>query len=142
LNLVFADNGPVPALSFTDATCEEILTAVAESTSNEICFVFRDYGVLETETEQAKMMPGATIPSYIPYLGPPIDTEPRSTPVNPAAQQGGGGIAPGSQSLPAPSDAQRLMQPGFQRRGPSSKPPQSSWQTTRSWLRNHWLWPF
>ena len=144
LNLVFAANGPVPALSFTDATCEEILTAVAESTRNEICFIFRDYGVLETETEQAKMMPGATIPSYIPYLGPPIETEPRPTPGGPAAQQRGGGIAPGGQLLPAPmGDAQRLMQGGTQRRGLSSKkPPQNSWQTTRSWLRNHWLWPF
>jgi len=142
LNLVFAANRAVPALSFTDATCEEILTAVAESTRNEICFVFRDYGVLVTETEQAKIMPGATIPSYIPYLGPPIDTEPRPTPGGPAAQQGGGGIAPGSQSLPGPSDAQRLMQGRFQRRGPSSDPPQNSWQTTRSWLRNHYLWPF
>jgi len=143
LNLVFAVNPPVAALSFTEATCEEILTAVAESMRNEICFVFRDYGVLVTETEQAKMMPGATIPSYIPYLGPPIDAEPRPTPGGPGAQQRGGGIAPGSQSLPAPmGDVQRLARGGLQRRGPSSMPPQNSWQTTRSWLRNHYLWPF
>ena len=143
LNLVFAVNPPVAALSFTEATCEEILTAVAESMRNEICFVFRDYGVLVTETEQAKMMPGATIPSYIPYLGPPVDAEPRPAPGGPAAQQRGGGIAPGSQSLPTPmGDVQRLARGGLQRRGPSSMPPQNSWQTTRSWLRNHWLWPF
>jgi len=76
LNLVFAINPSVNALSFTDATCEEIMTAVAESMRNEICFVFRDYGVLVTETEQAKLIPGATIPSYIPYLGPPVETPP------------------------------------------------------------------
>jgi hypothetical protein len=53
------------------------MTAVAESTGNFICFVFRNYGILVAETEQAKMIPGATIPPYIPYQGPPpVESEP------------------------------------------------------------------
>jgi type II secretory pathway pseudopilin PulG len=59
---------------------------------------------------------------------------------------GPGGVigAPGL-GLPFPplSDAQRLAQGGFQRRGggPAMLPP-SRWRTVRNWLRNHWLWPF
>ncbi len=66
----------MPAMSFSDVTCEELMTAVAESTGNKICFVFRDYGILVAETEQAKMIPGATIPPYIPYHGPSVESEP------------------------------------------------------------------
>ena len=73
-------------------------------------------------------------------------------PVTQAAAPGGpplpgpGGVigAPGLR-LPFPplSDAQRLAQGGFQRRGggPAMLPP-SRWRIVRNWLRNHWLWPF
>ena len=87
ISFVFAATPFLDTFSFNDATCEEVMTAFSEAKQNEICFVFRDYGVLVTGTEQAMMIPGATIPSYIPYLGPPTETQPGSAPDIPAKKQ-------------------------------------------------------
>lgn len=72
LNIVFGGSEhSLRGFSLVDATIEEAMTALAEATGNELCFVFRDYGVLVTPTERAHEMPGPVIPSYIPYYGPP-----------------------------------------------------------------------
>jgi len=71
---------------------------------------------------------------------------PRAAPPEGFPLPGSEGVigAPGPR-LPFPplSDAQRLAQGGFQRRGGGpAMPPPSRWRIVRNWLRNHWLWPF
>jgi len=69
LNFVYAVSVQCHALSFTEATCADILRAVTESLNNQVCFVFRDYGVLVTTPDDAATIPGATIPGDVPYRG-------------------------------------------------------------------------
>jgi len=75
INFVIAADFPLKGFNFTDAPPLQIMNALAEMTGNEACFVFRDYGVLVTTTETAKNIPGATVPEYIPYTGPPLSSE-------------------------------------------------------------------
>ena len=56
-------------VSITEAPLADALAALAEMAGGEFCFVFRDYGLLVAGTERATTIPGATIPSYVPFYG-------------------------------------------------------------------------
>ncbi|HPO15639.1 MAG TPA: hypothetical protein PLI09_19510 [Candidatus Hydrogenedentes bacterium] len=75
VKFVLATDAPVQGFNFTDAPPIEIMNVLSEMTGNKICFVFRDYGVLVTETKTAKNIPGAIIPDYVPYTGPALNPE-------------------------------------------------------------------
>jgi hypothetical protein len=60
-------------INVTGVTLADGLTAIAELTGGEVCFVVRDYGVLAVPTESARLTPGPALPPYIPYLGPPME---------------------------------------------------------------------
>jgi hypothetical protein len=72
-----------PNLDLKNAPVADILTALAEVTGSEICFVFRDYGVLVTSTREARMIPGAVIPPYVPFLGQGPEPGPPNPPQEP-----------------------------------------------------------
>jgi len=78
VNFIAGELGELP-LSFhlSEVSFFDALIAVSELVGNEICFVVREYGLLVTHTERARMMPGAVIPPYIPYYGPPVPADRR-----------------------------------------------------------------
>ncbi|NIA13183.1 MAG: hypothetical protein GWP08_03810 [Nitrospiraceae bacterium] len=65
----FAD-WPV-TVSIKDTPLGDALAALSETSGGEFCFVFRDYGLLVAEMDRACTIPGATIPAYVPFFGPP-----------------------------------------------------------------------
>lgn len=58
------------ALSLDQTPLRQVLQAISEVYGGHVCFMFRDYGILMIDSDQASGMTGATIPEYIPYTGP------------------------------------------------------------------------
>lgn len=73
------------------------------------------------------------------FKPPPASARP--APAAPAPGRPTAAAAPGAPPgvAPALTDTQRLQEQGFNRRG---SPPQTRWDRTKRWLRNHYLWPF
>lgn len=58
---------PPTALLLEQTPLRQVLEAISEVADGQICFLFRDYGVLVVKTARGQRMPGPMIPEYIPY---------------------------------------------------------------------------
>jgi len=82
LNFVFEEGiADLPVtLHLVETPLGQALQALSELHGGELCFVVRDYGILITDISHVRLMPGPTIPAYVPYAGPPVRQTPPARP--------------------------------------------------------------
>ena len=65
---VLSETNVLNTFTLRKLTVRQALLAISDLNDNDVCFVFRDYGVLAAPQDSAEHLDGATIPPSVPLL--------------------------------------------------------------------------